>query len=457
MKKFKKHLKSLKKEALKDKKTSLFYILAGLLVVLPVLSMLFLLVHNSVNVAFWDQWPFVDLMAKLQHGTLSIRDLWLQHNEHRILVPQATELVVGKITGFNFRIPVVMNVITAGGSLTILILMLRRSFLNRKIVAILAIVFAWLLFSPLAAINWIWGFQLAFFMCVFFTLASIWLLTKETVLKDNRLFILAILLAAITTYCNGNGMLIWPIGFGILLWSRASRNQLIYWAAAAVILIGSYLYHFNRPGGELSASTVLKEPLAVLKYTFTYLGRTLATTPQGAKYTGMALVMILLVSCYFIYRKRMIKNIIGWLGLAAYVILTALLAAMSRLNFGVNHAFVAISYTTISVLFVLVVLAVGSYALSLWVKDFNKKQLPAYLAVFFVSGAAFALPVQAYIFNYNLGVTNVRGLNQHFKKVQHCVYTATSEADDCLLLASPDKKEVWRQIQYLRSSHWADF
>src|SRR5437588_374159 len=92
-----------------------FYAVITLLVAVPMINILTLLLRYSVNTPWWDQLSFVGLMSKLQHGTLSVYDLWVQHNEHRILVPQAIELGLGKITAFNFRVPVLMNFVTATG------------------------------------------------------------------------------------------------------------------------------------------------------------------------------------------------------------------------------------------------------------------------------------------------------------------------------------------------------
>src|SRR3990167_7907615 len=86
---------------------------ATLIVLLPILSLLAMLIKYSVNVPWWDQLSFVDLMSKLHNGNLTLHDLWQQHNEHRILMPQVVELVTGKLTGFNFRVPVLLNFVMA--------------------------------------------------------------------------------------------------------------------------------------------------------------------------------------------------------------------------------------------------------------------------------------------------------------------------------------------------------
>lgn len=110
-------------------------ILNGIIVILaalPIIYMFSLLLKHSVNVYWWDQVSFIDLMTKQSNGTLSLHDLWVQHNEHRILVPQAIELFVGKLTGFNSRVFVFMNFATVLASFALLLSMLRRTFTNNS-------------------------------------------------------------------------------------------------------------------------------------------------------------------------------------------------------------------------------------------------------------------------------------------------------------------------------------
>lgn len=351
-----------------------------------------------------------------------------------------------------------MNIIFASGTFILIVTMLRRTFSEIKLVAVLSVVSAWILFSPVQSINWIWGFQLAFYMCAFFTVFTFWLLSRsEGKLVPTRLLIASIIVAAMATYCNGNGLLVWPIGFAILFLRRVPRNQLIIWASAAVVFIGSYLYKFHRGSGSLPTEEVIQQPVAVAKYILIYLGRSIATTPDGAMYTGLALLAVFALSVYFIVKKGAFISILGWLAIAASVLLTAILAAFSRLNFGYLHSFGAISYTTISVLFLVVVIVLAAYALNLWSKDFKKKSLNVYLVGFFVAGMLFAIPIQAYIANYSFGLKKIDELGVHLLKVRSCVYEASSEDDDCLLSAFPAKKPVWEQVQFLRESGWSDF
>jgi len=452
----KKHLLSKRKQIWSSKDSWLQWA-AWLLTTLPIITILALLIKYSINVPWWDQLSFVDLMVKLHHGTLSIYDLWKQHNEHRILVPQAFELLVGKLTGFNFRVPVLLNFVAALCTFALLVSLIKKTFINDKAVALLAIPFAWLVFSPIQAVNWIWGFQLAFFMSVFFATLTIWLLVHDKLLDSEKLFIAVLVFASITTYCNGNGLLVWPIGLAILWWRRANRYKIIEWLGVGAVMCGTYLYKFHRSPDSPKLSMIIKEPVAVVKYIFGYLGRNLSTTPTNGKYVGLALVIVFVLSVILVYKKRQLNNITSWIALAAFAFLTGGLAAISRLNFGVDHGFNSTSYPTISLLFILATIATTTYAAQLWIKDFKRQDLKLYLVSFFALGILCALPLPAFVSNYTTGTTNLKALSQHLREVQNCVYTVTSPTDDCLLELFPNKAQAWGYVQDLKALHWGDF
>lgn len=436
---------------------TMLYAACAVLVCVPVVTLLVLMARYSVNVPWWDQMPFVGLMDKAHSGTLTVYDLWQQHNEHRIFVAQGLELLVGKVTGYNFQVYVFMNFLTALGSFCLLVSLLHRTFGAGKSTALLAIPFAFILFTPFQWVNWIWPFQLAFFLCVFFTILSTWLLTAPRLHDSRWIFAAAVLMATITTYCNGNGMLIWPIGLAILLWRRVDRRQLYIWCGVAVTVIASYFYKFQRSADSPQLLEVIKEPVGVLKYAFTYLGRNLAETQTVSLYAGMALFTVFICAVLYICRHGGFRAVISWTALAAYVFLTALLAAASRLNQGVVHSFISNSYPTISLLFILSTLAVTAYAVSLYMTSFKPNKLPRYIAVAFVCGTLVALPAPAFINNYGKGIVNFKDLGMHLTKVRHCVYSVRSSDDPCLDIVFPNRVQAWNDIQTLRRLHWDDF
>ncbi|MDZ7784445.1 MAG: hypothetical protein U5K56_16405 [Halioglobus sp.] len=80
----------------------------------------------TVNVPFWDQWQFVPFIERWKEGALTINQLFEQKNEHRSGVPRIIWLVMSDYSAWNHRWEVVLNLATALGSLSLLILIGRR-------------------------------------------------------------------------------------------------------------------------------------------------------------------------------------------------------------------------------------------------------------------------------------------------------------------------------------------
>ncbi len=53
------------------------------LALIPLGFVIYYAAKYMVDVPFWDQWKLVPLLEKSYEGTLSLKDLWSQHNLHR--------------------------------------------------------------------------------------------------------------------------------------------------------------------------------------------------------------------------------------------------------------------------------------------------------------------------------------------------------------------------------------
>lgn len=451
-------LTSIKNRAQAAPTAAFLFVLGLAFALIPIGIMATLLIRYSVNAPFWDQWSYVPLVAKFHEGTLTVYDLWKQHNEHRYIFPKLVTVSLAELTSYNIRFEILLNFVTASATYGLLLVMLKRLLGNyRSLLLVLAGVVAWLLFSPVQWINWIWGFQLAFFMGVFFSVLTIYMLTKSDNKTFTPLFWTAVATAFVGTYSLGNGMTIWAVGLGILLFQRVDRRLLVAWCGAAVAVMATYFYHFHRSPDSLSLLQVAKQPVAVIKYLFSYLGHNLALTPPGARLTGAVLLIILAASVYVIYKRRQTERILPWLALTAYVVCTAGLAAISRLNFGIDHS-MSYSQTTISVLFIIGVTAIASYAAVLLLRQKPvAKQLTRYYVGFLLAGIVAYPMLASFIGNYTQGIHKLEDQGRHMAKVERCIHAAKSAQDECLLFAYPDKQAAWDNIQLLKDIEFNNF
>lgn len=443
-------------DQIKKPKNRPFLIAFAITAALPILLLFWFVTSKSVNAPFWDQWIYADILGRIHNGTFTFHDIWVQHNEHRLVFPKIIQLSVAMITQWNTRIEVIMNFLITLSAYGLMLWMMWRTFKKRSFFIAGAAVTAWLLFSPLAYINWTWGFQFAFYFSVFATTLAVWALYKNSATdKMDAWFWLAVSGAIMCNYSMGNGLLAWAAGSVMLLVYGAGKNKLIAWHAAAVASVALYFYHFHLSGGGLSA--LIKRPLEGLQYILQYLGHPLGARPETALMAGIILVAIAGLSVWVIWRKKELARVAPWLALGSYGLLTALMAAASRMGpFGVNHS-MSFSYTTISVLFSIGTLVLAAYAAETSLKKVLRWR-PKYLLAAGCMIGLIAYPFgTAYAENYLTGVGKMSEQSEHYKKVQACMYSAQSADDPCLLTFFPDKQQAWEKLQVVREFGWGRY
>jgi hypothetical protein len=111
------------------------------------------------NVPSWDDWDMVPMMTGEQPVTAAW--LWSQHNEHRIPVPRLLMLALYRLFGCDFRVGMYFNVLSMGA------LALGMIWAAKNLRGGLSF---WDAFFPVLLLNWgqglnfIWGWQVEFFL-----------------------------------------------------------------------------------------------------------------------------------------------------------------------------------------------------------------------------------------------------------------------------------------------------
>jgi hypothetical protein len=442
-------------EIIKNPSNRTFVIATGIVVGLPIVILCSLAVAWSVNAPFWDQWIYADLLDKLRNGTLSFHDLWQQHNEHRIFFPKIIQLIAAIITHWNVRFEVIMNLLAAITTYGFLVWLAFKTLKNRAQSLIAAAVIAWLVFSPLAYVNWIWGLQFAWYLSVLALVVSLWGIYRSKQTAFDIWFWTAIIAAIVCNYSLGNGMLAWVAG-GLVLWMRGMpRTKLLTWSGAAIAAICIYFYHFTLGSGSLSA--LLHRPLEGVQYVLQYLGHNLGPDPGSALMAGAILLAIGIGSVIITIREKQLVVITPWVGLASYGLLTAAVAAATRMGqFGVDHS-MSFSYTTVSALFVIGVAVMGIQATVLMLPAVRKWSASILVIIGVVIGLV-AYPLgTGYVQNYLIGIQKMHEQSQHLNKIRECIYSVRSADDPCLLNAFPDKQQIWNKLHILKDIHWGHF
>jgi hypothetical protein len=271
------------------------YVLPLVLALIPLSYLIWTGHRLHVDVPIGDQWEMIERFDKLYSGTLTVHDVWRQHNEHRPMFPILYMLGLGTLTGWNTGAEIassyVMAITTflivtwpwiAGGE--------GRPAWQRWMTPFASLV----LFSTVQWENWIQGWQLGVFMCVVFSVIGFRLLSSSGTIRLAG----ALLCGIIASYSFGSGMSYWVAGMAALWLNPLQRSvpRVLAWVLVAGGTIASYLYDY-----QPSAHSMLENFQSVaafgrfVVYIPTYLGG-----PVGAVHELAALAVGLGVLAAFV-------------------------------------------------------------------------------------------------------------------------------------------------------------
>lgn len=320
-----------------------------LLALTPMAAVAGIIHRYGVNVPFGDEWSVLTLIEKCTQHQLSFADLYQEHNGHRILLPRLFFLCLAQLTHGNMRAEMFCSlfvcVLTSAG----FYLLLRRtvSGSTTQLLLLWALINLFL-FSPIQAENWLWGFQLQIFLSNLCLVGAVVSITSDA----SVLWRLAgaAVFAIAGTLSFGNGLLIWPLVFFLLVCRKEKPLFLAVWAGLAALAALAYLPGYQGHEPVRPATGWLEYPL----YFAGFLGAPLARIPNSHPLIlpvtiGSLMVATYLGLGYYSFRRRdVVRNAAPWLALGAYAIGSAALAARARIHLGPLHALDS-RYTTVSV------------------------------------------------------------------------------------------------------------
>jgi hypothetical protein len=425
----------------------------------PVILIVVLVLHYWTNVPIWDDWEFYQIIYAYHHGTLSFSTFYAQHNEHRILFPNLVMFVLAQASGWDVRWEMVFSLMVALVTFGLLVSMLRRGLRSGWVLAVAVPLASLVLFSPVQYENWLWGWQLEWFMMVLGVVGAVCALGAWKSSRAWRPMLVAAAAATLATYSLGSGMLVWVACLPILLVDRRLRRWTPAWVVLAAVEIALYFTDYRKLSDQDSVATVLRHPKAFGQYLSIYLARPMVSgyrVDRSALVTGWLLVVLVLAFGYLAWRRRAeLVVALPWFCLAGYAMLAGAVTASSRLSFGLSQA-TASRYTAISNLFLVSTIAVVCVVLAgtRWRGDAGTGGIAA-RSVPAVSTAVLVLIGALVLANYLPGVKELRQDAVHQRQAQACALHATGPDDPCLTILYPDGKSVWQRIQYLRAIHMA--
>jgi xanthosine utilization system XapX-like protein len=413
-----------------------------LLALVPIAFVGFIINRYGVNVPYADEWSNLLLVEKWDTGQVAFADLIRPHNGHRILVPRLIYLAFVEMVHGNVRAEMFFSLFLCGLTSAGLLYLLRRTVRTGwPPVLALWVLTNVLLFSPVQAENWLWGFQFQIFLSNLCLVGAVIAVTAN--LRVAFRVALAAIFAVIGTFSFGNGLLIWVV-VALLMIARgeAPRRVLIWGGVTLAILCG---YFFSYHGKDLTRAVAHSWDYPLFFVAF--LGAPLAPILNTNSMVLPVVVGAILCAAYFsqlisCLRRGLAERDGVWLALGVYPVGGALLAAAGRTHFGARQALDS-RYTTVAT--ILLVSLIGLAASLYFERPSTKRKRAGLLA----AGVCLIL----YAFNLAVASRDLevnRALRSHGKAaLEFSKILDTDEIFRSTLLLGEDRETLARYLAIL--------
>lgn len=320
-----------------------------LLATLPIATLVRLISEYGVNVPYGDDWSLIPLYAKWNNQQLTFADLFRTHNEHRIFFPKLIYLAFAQMTHWNVRAEMFFSVLLCCITSACIYVLLKRTVPGARKYLLLWALINLLIFSPLQAENWLWGFQLQVFIPTVCLTASLVALGSR--FRPGTKFVIAFLLATVATFSFGGGILLWPsIGLCLVL-QQENRRWLIPWGVTFLFIATLFFIGYDkRPVSGPQTGDPLDYVVYFAGFNGVGLGRFRLQQPLilAGIIGGSAFLLYLAAGILFISSgRRPLRAGAPWLALGMYAISSAGLATYTRVSQGTLQS-LASRYASIS-------------------------------------------------------------------------------------------------------------
>ena len=274
----------------------------ALLLALPAFLAFNFVYRFGVNVIGGDDWELVPLFDRWFAGTVSFSELFAQHNEHRFLFPRIVMLLSASAVHYNTHALMYLSWLFVLGIAAVLLAEHVSTFGASPVSLIVWVPVAWLLFSARQYENWLWGWQVGFFMCAAAFVSAAYLVHTSD--KGVWRFPAGLLCAVISSYTVGGGLGVWPAGAAQLLAlhlirrDNASRRYLVMlttWCLVGAVAVGFYVRGLKSNPAHPDPAYVLHHPLEGLRFFIATLGAPFSHRVDGAVAAGTALCVVAVI------------------------------------------------------------------------------------------------------------------------------------------------------------------
>ncbi|MCL1463636.1 hypothetical protein [Argonema galeatum] len=355
---------------------------------IPLCILLWFIASFGINTPFWDQMEFPYIFQLVATGKANFETFFNQHNEHRIFFPKLIITALAFASKWDIRYELYTSVF-----LTIItFLCFYKISLNQAETGngnIANIFTCMLLFSLVQWENWLWGFQIAWFLintCV--AIAILILYSCKNWYPIVRIFLAAIF-CCIASFSTAHGLMSWlaliPLVVSMSGNNRQKLQRILIWLGFCIISVALYSIGYQKIANP-SIFYFLQKPLHAVEYFFTLLGSPLFGGINYAAFTNLPafnslyssfhqvinacpaklsglfiFISFLFLTVFYLINWRQYKligNALPWLSLGLFAVLYAISNTFGRAASGDLGALIS-RYTTPSLLLIIALVQVS--------------------------------------------------------------------------------------------------
>jgi hypothetical protein len=335
------------------------------LYLLPVLLLIGFVANFSVNVPIDDEWRLASLFEKIAAGNVTFNDFWALHSNHRIVFPKIIIAVLAFVSRWNINYQLCLSI---GLAVITFIATYKLASMQVKNVGddlwhLANILTCILLCSLVQHENWLWGFQLAWFLVNFCFVAAVYCLILPKRLLPNIQISMAALFCFIASFSLAQGLLSWLAAIPAVVALEGNvvekRKKLIFWMLLFVATCAIYSIDYH-PSRKTSIISLLNKPLVVIDYFLSLLGSPIVRLSGISALVGLAIFATFLFLAFHFGRKMNEHHeAIPWLSIGLFAVLSALFITAGRAQFGAIQAIESSRYTTNSILLLIALVQLG--------------------------------------------------------------------------------------------------
>jgi hypothetical protein len=309
---------------------------------LPVVVFYVELLRECNDIPYWDDYDALDFLTQLSKlPTVSAKIGFLlsfQHNEYRLVFENLIFALQNKLSG---HVSFMALALLGNGFALCMFYVLWRNFLpaeqNRNLRLQLFIPVAFVLFQLNYAetLNWsMAGLQNL-------TVIAFSLLCLHSLCKSSRTnFALACAACILAIASSGNGLILWPLGFLILLQTQR-RTRATLWAALGLLITILYFHNYKiSPAPQpLVATSSYWSRIRYPVFTLSFLGSGVGMDRFIFRFASLLLGLAICVAIYLMASRRYWKINPVLSSFVVFLVVTALGVSVIRSQTGYLGSF----------------------------------------------------------------------------------------------------------------------